>query len=166
MKKDCSFFLVWNSKVNLLTHISLGLFFVDLSLSVEMILCVWYFLDWLFLAKLLMSEIWCHILNIHHMLYSSWHWKLNTYFNLHSTLVQGCNIAWHIAKGCLSLFNYLIDMSPTLMSPFFFEKTRLKKKVLSTKNGLINMGRMSIKLLNKERQPLVALLCSHLRGHS
>ena len=28
-----------------------------------------------------------------------------------------------IAKGCLSLFNYLIDMSPTLMSPFFVENT-------------------------------------------
>ena len=26
-------------------------------------------------------------------------------------------------KGCLSLFNYFIDMSPTLMSPFFVEKT-------------------------------------------
>ena len=26
-------------------------------------------------------------------------------------------------KGCLSLFNYFIDMSPTLMSQFFVEKT-------------------------------------------
>ena len=26
-------------------------------------------------------------------------------------------------KGCLSLFNYFIDMSPTLLSPFFVEKT-------------------------------------------
>ena len=25
-------------------------------------------------------------------------------------------------KGCFSLFNYFIDMSPTLMSPFFVEK--------------------------------------------
>ena len=25
-------------------------------------------------------------------------------------------------KGCLSLFNYFIDMSPILMSPFFVEK--------------------------------------------
>ena len=25
-------------------------------------------------------------------------------------------------KGCLSLFNYSIDMSPTLMSPFFVKK--------------------------------------------
>ena len=29
------------------------------------------------------------------------------------------------AKGCLSLFNYFIDMSPTHMSPFFVEKTCL-----------------------------------------
>ena len=27
------------------------------------------------------------------------------------------------AKGCLSLFNYFIDMSPTLMSPILVEKT-------------------------------------------
>ena len=26
------------------------------------------------------------------------------------------------AKGCLSLFSYFIDMSPTLMSPFFVKK--------------------------------------------
>ena len=26
-------------------------------------------------------------------------------------------------KGCLSLFNYFIDINPTLMSPFFVEKT-------------------------------------------
>ena len=25
-------------------------------------------------------------------------------------------------KGCLSLFNYFLDMSPTLMSPFFVKK--------------------------------------------
>ena len=37
---------------------------------------------------------------------------------------------------------------------FFF----LQKPVFSTKNGLINSGLMSIKQLNKERQPL--------RGHS
>ena len=28
-------------------------------------------------------------------------------------------------KGCLSLFNYFIDMSPTHMSPFFVERTCL-----------------------------------------
>ena len=27
-----------------------------------------------------------------------------------------------LIKGCLSLFNYFVDMSPTLMSPFFAEK--------------------------------------------
>ena len=27
------------------------------------------------------------------------------------------------SKGCLSLFNYFIDMSPTHMSPIFVEKT-------------------------------------------
>ena len=31
-----------------------------------------------------------------------------------------------ITKGCLFLFNYFIDMRPTLMSPFFVEKTRKK----------------------------------------
>ena len=36
-------------------------------------------------------------------------------------------------KGCLSLFNYFIDMSPTLMSPFFVKKT-----CFFNKNGLIN----------------------------
>ena len=28
-----------------------------------------------------------------------------------------------LTKGCLSLFNYFIDRRPTLMSPFFVEKT-------------------------------------------
>ena len=51
------------------------------------------------------------------------------------------------SKGCLSLFNYFIDMSPTHMSPFFVEKTsfRRKKQVFSTKNGLIWVGLISIK---------------------
>ena len=49
------------------------------------------------------------------------------------------------------------------MSPFFVEKTCffpskhvyfLQKHVFLTKNGLINSGFMSIKQLNKERQPL------------
>ena len=31
-------------------------------------------------------------------------------------------------KGCLSLFNYFIDMSPTLMIPFFVKKTCLFNK--------------------------------------
>ena len=50
-------------------------------------------------------------------------------------------------KGCLSLFNYFIDMSPTLLSPFFVEKTcffLLQKHVFLTKNGLIYVGLMSI----------------------
>ena len=39
-------------------------------------------------------------------------------------------------KGCLSLFNHFIDMSPTLMSPFFVEKTCFfpSKTCFSTKN--------------------------------
>ena len=43
-------------------------------------------------------------------------------------------------KGCLSLFNYFIDMSPTLMSPFFEEENH----VFLTKNGLIKVGLMYI----------------------
>ena len=35
------------------------------------------------------------------------------------------------AKGCLSLFSYFIDMSPTLMSPFF-----VKKHVFEGKMGM------------------------------
>ena len=52
-----------------------------------------------------------------------------------------------MTKGCLSLFNYSIDMSPMLMSPFFVEKHVFegKKHVFSTKNGLINVGLMSMK---------------------
>ena len=51
------------------------------------------------------------------------------------------------AKGCLSLFNYFIDMSPTQMSQFFVEKTWFsrKKTCFLTKNGLIWVGLMSIK---------------------
>ena len=43
------------------------------------------------------------------------------------------------------------------MSPFFVEKHVFegKKHVFSTKNGLIRVGLMSIKQLDKERQPLV-----------
>ena len=64
----------------------------------------------------------------------------------------------NLSKGCLSLFNHFIDMSPMLMSPFFVEKNMfffLQKHVFLTKNGLINLRLMSIKWLNKERQPLV-----------
>ena len=63
-------------------------------------------------------------------------------------------------KGCLSLSDYFIDMSPMLMSPFFVEKTCFwrEKHVFSTKNGLINVGLMSIEWLNKERQPLEVYL--------
>ena len=28
----------------------------------------------------------------------------------------------NVDKGCISLFNHFIDMSPTLMSPFFVKK--------------------------------------------
>ena len=51
-------------------------------------------------------------------------------------------------------------MSPTLLSPFFVKKHAFegKKHVFSTKNGLINSGLMSIKQLNKERQPLEGFL--------
>ena len=48
-------------------------------------------------------------------------------------------------------------MSSTLMSPFFVRKNMLlkeKKHVFSTKNGLIRVGLMSMKQLNKERPPL------------
>ena len=37
--------------------------------------------------------------------------------------VNSTNNIVNQTKGCLSLFNYFIDMSPTLMSPFFVEKT-------------------------------------------
>ena len=46
------------------------------------------------------------------------------------------------SKGCLSLFNYFIDMIPTHMSPFFVEG---KRQVFSTKNGLIWVGLISLK---------------------
>ena len=36
----------------------------------------------------------------------------------------------------------------------------LQKHVFSTKNGLINVGLMSIKKLNKERQPLTKIFAS------
>ena len=46
------------------------------------------------------------------------------------------------AKGCLSLFNYSIDMSPTLMSPLCVEK----KMFLKEKNMFFdNIGLMSMK---------------------
>ena len=52
------------------------------------------------------------------------------------------------------------------MSPFFVEKHVfffLQKHVFLTKNGLINSGVMSIKQLNKERQPLgLNLACLNL----
>ena len=51
-------------------------------------------------------------------------------------------------------------MKPELMSPFFVKKTCFffhQKHVFLTKNGLINWGFMSIKQLNKERQPLVVV---------
>ena len=65
-----------------------------------------------------------------------------------------------VIKGCLSSSNYFIDMSPMLMSPFFCQKTcffNLKTCFVNKKNGLINVGLMSIKWLNKERQPLVLI---------
>ena len=43
-------------------------------------------------------------------------------------------------------------MSPFLSKKHVFEG---KKHVFLTKNGLINIGLMSIKQLNKKRQPLV-----------
>ena len=50
-------------------------------------------------------------------------------------------------KGCLSLFNYFIDMSPTLMSTFYSKKPPffLQKHVFSTKIWLNRVGLMSIK---------------------
>ena len=50
-------------------------------------------------------------------------------------------------KGCLSLFDYFIDMSLTLMSPFFVKKHDFEGEnhVFLTKNGLIKVGLMSIK---------------------
>ena len=55
-----------------------------------------------------------------------------------------------------SLFNYFIDRSPALMSPFLSKKHVFQGEnhVFLTKNGLINSGLMSIKQSNKERQPL------------
>ena len=50
-----------------------------------------------------------------------------------------------------------IDMRPEVKSPFLSKKKTylfLQKHVFSTKNGLINSDFMSIKQLNKERQPL------------
>ena len=60
-------------------------------------------------------------------------------------------------KGGLSLFNCFIDMSSTLYESIFGKKTCFEGKthVFLTKNGLIRVGLMSIKQLNKERQPLV-----------
>ena len=57
--------------------------------------------------------------------------KIWNIFCTHLSAMQpACQKCWItnklccIIKGCLSLFNYFIDMSPTLMSPFFVEKTR------------------------------------------
>ena len=60
------------------------------------------------------------------------------------------------SKGCFSLFKYFIDMSPSHMSPFFVKKHVFeeKRQVFLDKNGLIWVGLISIKYLNKERQPL------------
>jgi hypothetical protein len=64
-----------------------------------------------------------------------------------------------VSKGCLFLFNYFIDMSPKLIIQFLSKKHVFegKKHVFSTKNGPISMGLMSIKYLDKERQPLVQI---------
>ena len=61
-----------------------------------------------------------------------------------------------MTKGCLSLFNYFIDMRPEVMSPFFVKKNMFfpTKTRFFTKNEFINSGFMSKKQLNKERQPL------------
>ena len=53
-----------------------------------------------------------------------------------------------LPNGCLSLFNYFIDMKPEYMSLFLVEKTsfcREKTIFFLTKNGLINQGLMSMK---------------------
>ena len=83
--------------------------------------------------------------------------------------VQLLNISLKInlfSKGCLSLINCFIDMSPELMSPFFVKRHvfSLQKNVFLTKNGLINSGFISIKQLNKEGQPLVDTPIQCLRG--
>ena len=46
-------------------------------------------------------------------------------------------------KGCLSLFNHFIDMTTTLMSPFFVKKKHVfvgKKHVFSTKIDSLMLG--------------------------
>ena len=50
-------------------------------------------------------------------------------------------------------------MSPTYMSPFFVKQHVFegKKHVFSTKNGPISLRLMSVKYLDKERQPLVQI---------
>ena len=60
---------------------------------------------------------------------------------------QICQIRRHYTKGCLFLFNYFIDIRPTLVSLFFVKKKVFegKKHVFWTKNGLIRVGLMSIK---------------------
>ena len=48
----------------------------------------------------------------------------------------------HLPEDYLSLFNHFIDMSLTLMSPFFLSKNRFlneKKPDFSTKNGLMSI---------------------------
>ena len=54
-----------------------------------------------------------------------------------------------VSKGCLFLFNYFIDMRPTLMSPFFVKTCFFDKKWTHQRWAHVN------KIINKERQPLV-----------
>ena len=50
--------------------------------------------------------------------------RLGAHAGFIKLLIKGmyCDLLKKI-KGCLSLFNYIVDMSPTLMSPFFVKKT-------------------------------------------
>ena len=41
---------------------------------------------------------------------------------------KGFGLGKKCVKGCLSLFNYFVDMNPTLMSPFFVKKTCFLKE--------------------------------------
>ena len=76
--------------------------------------------------------------------------------------IRGPHLVQNSTKGCLSLFNYFTDMSPTQMSPYFVKKTWFSREkyvfFFLTKNGLIWVGLMSTKQLNKKRPPLVGSL--------
>ena len=52
--------------------------------------------------------------------------KTKTFIKSH--LVSSREQSYSRAKGCLSLFSYFIDRRPTLMSPFFVEKTCFSRK--------------------------------------